>query len=380
MKDLFAVTFTCMLMLLITCGNKDVDDDARSVPDGQIEHFELIVVDSIGVEMGDSNYVFGTLQALTHGPDGLVYALDMLDCCMKVFSPEGEFVRRISGEGSGPGEISNPIAMAVTGNGRIFVSSPGGGLINCFLTTGEWEGIAAEFNYGVPMTMIGVDGNAYIGIRLSTEPVNEVWSCAFSIGRYEESSEPAVLYFTDSFPFDPADLTTTLRKSLFGYTCAADRNGNVYFAPLSSEKYEITVFSPEGDTLLEISRDAERIAKSEEEIQLEKEWVEVLFGGHDAGSMVVEYNPDPCRNMIADIGVDSEGRIWVRRGTVLSPVFDVYDSDGNMMFTAEAPAIADEPQLWDFVIDEYGIMAYPRNPEDYQKIYILEFSSTADVP
>ncbi len=378
MKYLFATTFTCILILLMTCGNRDPGADSGSLTDEQIKHFELTVVDSIGVEMGDSNYVFGTLQALTHGPDGLIYALDMIDCCVKVFSPEGEFVRRISGEGSGPGEIIRPIAMAVTGSGKVFITCPGGGLINCFLPTGEWEGITAEFNYGVPMTMIGVDGNAYIGLRLSTEPEEGVWTCVFSIGRYEESAEPAVLYFIDSFPFDSNDLTTTLRKSLFGYTCAADRNGNVYFAPLSSEKYQITVFSPECDTLLEIVRDVERVAKSEDELQLEKEWVEALFGGHDSGSMVVEYNPDPYRNMIADIGVDSEGRIWVRRGTVLTPVFDVYDSDGNTLFTAEAPAIRDEPQFWDFVIDEYGIMAYPRNPEYYQKIYILELSGTAD--
>jgi hypothetical protein len=378
MKYLFAITSACILMLFSTCGNRDQQTDSVSLPDQQIEHFELTIVDSIGIETGDSNYVFGTVQALTHGPDGFIYVLDRVYSCIKVFSPSGEFVRKISGWGNGPGEIVNPIAMAVTGNGKIFISSPGGGLINCFLPTGEWESISAEFNYGVPMTMIGVDSNAYIGLRLSVEPVEENLTCIFSVARYDGSADPEVLYYKDSFPFETNDLTTTLRKSIFGYTCAADRNGNIYFAPLSSEEYHIVVFSPEGDTLLEISRDVERIAKSEEEIRSEKEWVETLFGGEGAGSQIVEYNPDPYRDMIADIGVDSEERIWVRRGTVLSPVFDVYDSNGELLFYVEIPSIGNEAQFWDFVIDEYGMLAYPKNPEYYQKIYLLELSGTID--
>ena len=43
-----------------------------------------------------------------------------------------------------------------------------------------------------------------------------------------------------------------------------------------------------------------------------------------------------------------------------------------MLFYVEVPSIGNEAQFWDFVIDEYDIIAYPENPEYYSKIYLLE--------
>jgi len=39
------------------------------------------------------------------GPDGTIYVYDAVDAFIKVYTPEGKFVRRIGGEGQGPGEI-----------------------------------------------------------------------------------------------------------------------------------------------------------------------------------------------------------------------------------------------------------------------------------
>lgn len=39
------------------------------------------------------------------GPDGNIYILDRYDAYIKVYSPEGKFIRRICGKGEGPGEI-----------------------------------------------------------------------------------------------------------------------------------------------------------------------------------------------------------------------------------------------------------------------------------
>jgi hypothetical protein len=80
----------------------------------------------------------------------------------------------------------------------------------------------------------------------------------------------------------------------------------------------------------------------------------------------------PYRNTINEIEVDGENRIWVRRGTVLEPVFDVYDFDGEKLFTATVPDAGSDADLWDFNIDEQGIIAYSINPELFQQVYILE--------
>lgn len=103
-----------------------------------------------------------------------------------------------------------------------------------------------------------------------------------------------------------------------------------------------------------------------------------------AEGIVIEYNADPYRNTISEVEVDGEGRIWVRRGTVLEPVFDIYDYSGEKLFTASLPEagngignalVADDNFVfWDFNIDEQGIIAYSTNPELYQQIYILELA------
>jgi len=61
MKYLFAITSACILMFFSSCGNRDQETYSGSLTDEQIEHFELTIVDSIGIATGDSNYVFGVV-------------------------------------------------------------------------------------------------------------------------------------------------------------------------------------------------------------------------------------------------------------------------------------------------------------------------------
>ena len=88
--------------------------------------------------------------------------------------------------------------------------------------------------------------------------------------------------------------------------------------------------------------------------------------------VVLEFNADPYRNLISDIEVDGESRVWIRRGTVLEPVFDVYDFDGEKLFTATVSDAGDDAGFWDFNIDEQGIIAFSINPELYDQVYVLE--------
>jgi len=44
-------------------------------------------------------------RQVTEGPDGNIYVYDQLTAFIKVFSPEGRFLRKMGGKGQGPGEI-----------------------------------------------------------------------------------------------------------------------------------------------------------------------------------------------------------------------------------------------------------------------------------
>jgi sugar lactone lactonase YvrE len=362
-------------VLLAGCGN-GTPPDSSTADEDRSGWLALAPADSIGVELGDSCYMFSSIQNIAHGPDGLVYVLDRAGCNISVYSPDGEFVRRFSREGSGPGELINPLAMAVVGDGRIFVCSPWNGGIHAFSPEGEWQGLVTEFTNNPPMIMTGTEGNAYVAFRLQVEPEGDEIVCTTFIGRYEEGEEPEVMYWIDEFPFDPLDITTLLKKSYFGNVFSVDSEGYVFISPLTSEEYLVEGFSPDGERFLEITAEAVQVAKSDEEIREEKFYVETLLESYGASGVVIDYEPDPFRNTISDIDADSQGRLWVRRGTERTPVFDVYDYDGELLFTAHVPSITEDGDYWDFTIDEYAIMAFSANPEIYQKIYLLELPVT----
>ena len=90
--------------------------------------------------------------------------------------------------------------------------------------------------------------------------------------------------------------------------------------------------------------------------------------------MVIDFHPEPFRNTISELEVDGEQRLWVRRGTVQQPVFDVYDYSGEFLFTVNVPGAGADAQFWDFNIDEHGMIAFSTNPELFQQIYVLQIS------
>jgi hypothetical protein len=63
---------------------------------------------------GQETFQIGTLgeegeliypRQIAEGPDGNIYAYDQSDAYIKVYSPEGRYLRKFGGEGQGPGEI-----------------------------------------------------------------------------------------------------------------------------------------------------------------------------------------------------------------------------------------------------------------------------------
>jgi len=334
---------------------------------------ELEITGTIGIELGDSNYVLGAVQQIAHDLSGNILVLDRSACCVRVYSPSGEFIRQISNEGSGPGELLNPFAIVVTEDGRILVESPYSGGVHAFTQSGEWLGLVTQISNNPLMNAVGAEGSSYIAMRVVVD-VNESGDLEVDafIGLYEEDEEPARKYWEYVFPYDPNDLTTMLKNSLMGHVFTADRDGNVFIAELTSEQYLVQGFRADGELFLEIEQDADRVEKTQQEMDEEETYVISYLRALGLDGVALQYNPEPCRNTISDVETDGEGRVWVRRGTVQEPVFDVYDYSGEKLFTVSVPGAGEDSTFWEFTIDQFGIIAYSVNPELYQQVYILE--------
>lgn len=67
---------------------------------GYIYADEAVRIGTLGTE-GELIYP----RQIKEGPDGNIYVYDSMDAFIKVYSPEGRFLRKMGGEGQGPGEI-----------------------------------------------------------------------------------------------------------------------------------------------------------------------------------------------------------------------------------------------------------------------------------
>lgn len=81
----------------------------------------------IGREEGDSMLIYP--QQAEEGPDGNIYVYDLADAFIKVYSPEGKFLRKIGGKGQGPGEIQRPegVSFGFTLDEKLFFTEFFGG-------------------------------------------------------------------------------------------------------------------------------------------------------------------------------------------------------------------------------------------------------------
>ena len=150
--------------------------------------------------------------------------------------------------------------------------------------------------------------------------------------------------------------------------------GNVYICPFSETDYRILCYDSAGTPLGEIVSESPQVAKTEIEIQDERDfvrgWLTALEGGEPQYS--VECEPYPYRLPVSDLDVDSQGNIWARRGTEEIPYFDIWTPQGELVGQAVLEGIGPESSTWDFTIDGGGIVAYDQYPQDFQRIFVID--------
>ena len=334
---------------------------------------ELVVVDSIGVELGDSNYVFGSIESSSHTPDGNILLLDRPACNVREFTPEGKFVRNIGRRGTGPGEFVNPTSMMRLTDGRIIVLDMQTGGLHTFSSEGEWEGISAVITNEPIFWMTAADSDMYVGIRVSFDIVDEQFIVTAVVGKFSSDSvDPSIVYWENNFPYDFCDFMLLVNEAYFAMTWTSDRDGNVFIGPRDTEEYVIRGFDINGEQFVEISLDFPMVAKSEQEIIDEAEFWNDRSRNMGADG-TIDFQPDPFRWKIHSMGVDTDHNLWVRRGTEETPTFDIFDYDGNYLYQATIPFISGySGLLWEIRVDEFGVLAWSLDPPDgYQKLYIF---------
>jgi hypothetical protein len=130
----------------------------------------------IGEVAGDPEYQFGSLVAIDIDGAGNVYAVDQQAQEVRVFDPDGSWVRTLGGPGSGPGELGPATSGVWIGpDGRTRVADLANGRLNFYLPGGTADG---SFNLplaqGIPIRWkMSPEGKLLGQLRVVPQPGQE---------------------------------------------------------------------------------------------------------------------------------------------------------------------------------------------------------------
>ena len=156
--QLIAVFIVLVSIVTINSGcGTDADSDipADISVSVTVDTLKIAITDTIGVEMGDSSYVFGMLIEVAHGAGGEIIALDMNRASLSAYSPDGEFIGSIGSPGPGPGEFLIPINFAVMTDGGFAVSDAIARNISFFDAEGTFQRVLDDFFPTPPFSIEG---------------------------------------------------------------------------------------------------------------------------------------------------------------------------------------------------------------------------------
>ncbi len=374
MKTLTTLITLLSLLAFAGCGSSDNQTDSQTARETQgteglpvIDQW-LIITDSIGVELGDSNFVFGQIVSAQFLPDGNIAIADMQKNKISIFSVEGEFLNTVGRNGSGPGEFLMLTNFAVKEDGSFIVPDAMGGKLNFYDPEYNFTEVFTGF-FPSPPIMISPVENGFIGLKPEFEQTDEEMNVGMGIYLWTDSSAYDHEYIKNMILFDMNDLGGSVETMVFFDT---DNQDNLITTPYSTSEYVITSQNLSGEQNWQIVEDFPRVRKTDEEIQEEHEMLltRIEASGTPA-EMADNFQIEEYKVFINQLEVDNKDRLWVLTGFYDIPVYRVYDCvTGDFLFTA---ALRTDENHENIVpsINRYGIAGLDPESEDWPRVYII---------
>jgi hypothetical protein len=325
---------------------------------------------TIGELDGEDPYVFGRLLAVARDGHGRVFVTDGQAREVRVFDPEGVFLRTIGRTGGGPGEYTRPDALGIAPGGELVVRDQQGGRFLVYSPEGDhlrsWPMggafsttalfyIDADGHVLNPDIRRGVQaGNPGVGTLVrydvgTGEPLDTLPMPTAGTEPPQLESEVRsngnVMRFRSAVPFHPAGV----------WSMTAD--GAVLLGP--GDPYVVDRMEPDG-TVLRIERRVDPVPVQPAEAGWSRENVARGFRSQDPSWRWVGPDIPDVKPAYQWIGAGVDGTIWVLRHTpgvqgenpawspeseadvprmrwVEPPVADVFDARGRYLGPVRLP-------------------------------------------
>jgi len=362
------LTFVFCLIVSLYSGCAD-SQWAEPFPD----RLAITVIDSIGIEAGDSCYVLGSIIDAEVSSSGSILLLDQSACCIREFSSDGTYLQILSGKGSGPGELLYPQEMAVQVDGTIIVEDMMKRSLIILAGNGESLSELTNWELSPPKTIVSVDINHIAGCAIGYDMESLDLSLIFKPTIYSlDEIERELEFFADTLIIVNVMEAPMTPTGMSGYSMMTSdyRNGRLFYANMSTGKHEVRCWDIQGNLLFSFSLGIPPLARTSDELLEETEYAEMQFAALGFNTLPEGFESDPLHTLIVGLGVDENGNLWIQRGTEEKPVFDIIDTNGDHIGTAEFPRTG---RHWKFSISPNGSLAWNLDPvSGYQRVYILE--------
>lgn len=364
-------------LLLVACGAAEEQPSEQIV---YIPELILTLTDTIGVELGDSNYVFGFAADVVR-TDSILYVLDTPYATVMKYLPDGTYAGRFGEHGDGPGEMVFPQSLELLPDGLFLVQDVND--LNIFNLAGEWQGFALEHRQNWPRQHSAADPSSFVVIRHEFLHEPDRIMREF-IAMYDLDGNLLQEFTTDSIeiPVAPEDNTDALNRVYFSYYFAADTERNLYLITRHTPDYRIECLDSSGELFHTITLDVPVVEKTEDEIALEKQYIEdYLTGMGTSNIMQWIYEPDLFREPIAGVWLGWQGNLWVLRGSGDKPVFDIWSvPECEYLYRAILDVELPPGQYFTFYITPYSrnFAVVHENESMVQRVLVVDVEYPAE--
>ncbi|WP_419937212.1 6-bladed beta-propeller [Candidatus Palauibacter sp.] len=360
--------------------------------------------------------MFGYVSDVAFDADGTLFILDDLAGHIVVIDSAGEFVRTISRRGDGPGELGQPIALVVFGDGRIGVNDLAKPGLQLFSRDGEFldavpfsvaEGMPGSPIYALPdhsllspeliggsvSTMIGADEGRPI-TRFRLDGTREVFHAAW------DYPSPMALE-SGAGSQDTRIVTSPVQAFGLPLSLGVLRDGRTVLADSIGYRLKVLDSSGRVSDILERRLTPAPVTGAIRETERQRRIEALRTGGgtvsvQQAGGHPGDVSPEVRRNamreairraedrirqmnfldvipVIASIAVDRSDRIWVQRTALPGEPgpTDILTADGRYLGT-----IAPEGPRIPAAFGPDGLLAYiDRDELDIQRIRVVRLAA-----
>jgi hypothetical protein len=285
---------------------------------------------AFGGSGADEQSVLGQPFSLLVDDDGNIFILDLKAFHIKKFDARGKYIRSISRQGQGPGELQGPFSIQMTPEKEIVAHCLANNRLVYFTSEGDY--LRETPLTKVPRAIIIMDSRGDL-ICHAPQPGEKFMDVLAKYGSNQEKL----------FQIAAVEALSTEEYFLFTRTIIFNVTRDDHIVWAVTDKYEIMISDPQGRLIKKISRDYVQVPVTEAEKQdmIERQ------GPLRPGVKIPDVYP-PLQ--LENLSVDEAGRIFVKTyekaADGVSNFFDAFDASGHYVARIPLRQVRRVPLVW----------------------------------